>query len=166
MAFDRSVRSWSTLFLFSLSRLRRVPNDMRERETRDRREGPSSSSDGETERRPEGWRGSTEGRAEEKSRRKKGGRKGEKKRSGSFTSVRIKRSSASIIINQDVNNEGTDGSESGRELAMEGIRAASRSNPYAPFAASLRSAVDMRLYASRREPHRTAPRRTPAVRGS
>lgn len=117
------------------------------------------------ERRPEGWRGSTEGRAEEKSRRKKGGRKGEKKRSGSFTSVRIKRSSASIIINQDVNNEGTDGSESGRARYGRDTRSlAIESVGFVRCVAAFRRRYATVCISARTAPHRAAPHT--AVRGS
>lgn len=162
MAFDRSfVRG--PLSSFSLSRLRRVPDDMRERETRDRRERDRLLL--RTEKRAEGWRGSTEGRAEEKSRRKKGGRKGEKKRSGSFTSVRIKRSSASIIINQDVNNEGTDGSESGRARYGRDTRSlAIESVGFVRCVAAFRRRYATVCISARTEPHRAAPHT--AVRGS
>lgn len=165
MAFDRSfVRG--PLSSFSLSR------DSAERRTicaKEKREiderGTVFFFGRRNERRPEGWRGSTEGRAEEKSRRKKGGRKGEKKRSGSFTSVRIKRSSASIIINQDVNNEGTDGSESGRARCGRDTRSlAIESVGFVRCVAAFRRRYATVCISARTAPHRAAPHT--AVRGS
>lgn len=159
-----------SLPFLSLATLAESPNDMRERETRDRREGPSSSSDGETSGGQrdgeEAQRKSREEKSrEEKSRRKKGGRKGEKKRSGSFTSVRIKRSSASIIINQDVNNEGTDGSESGRARCGRDTRSlAIESVGSVRCVAAFRRRYATVCISARTAPHRAAPHT--AVRGS
>lgn len=54
--------------------------------------------------------------------RRKGDRERKQERNGSLTSVRIKQSCASIIINQDVNNEGKDSSESGQPRMEEETR--------------------------------------------